>query len=48
MYRLGFNQISPFNSLFNGQQTNGLLHGAKDGLKSVTCGQTFNVRVITV
>ena len=48
MNRLGFNPIGPFNSLFNGQQRNLLLNGAKDGLKSVTCGQAFNVRVIAV
>ena len=36
--RMGFNLISLFNGPFNGQQKNGLLNGAKDGLK---CEPTF-------
>ena len=41
MDRMGFNPISPSNGLFNGQQINSLLNGAKDGLKYVTCEQTL-------
>ena len=42
---MGFNPISPFNGLYNGQQKNWPLNAAKDGLKSLTCEQTFKVTV---
>ena len=45
MDRIGLNPISPFNGPFNGQQKNGPLIGANDGLKSVTCEQTLGVRL---
>ena len=45
MDRMGFNPISLFTGLFNGQQKkNGLSNGAKDRLKSVTCEHTLSTR----
>ena len=39
-----FNPITHL-TVFNGQQKNGLLNGAKDGLKSVTREQTFTAYI---